>query len=57
VTIENGKFEKPAWVDLFSGRIYKIPKTNWNKKEKSCQFNIPVYDSPVLIADLPLIKH
>lgn len=57
VTIENGNFKKPVWIDLFSGRIFKIPTSNWSKNEKVYKFKIPVYDSPILIADLSLIKY
>ncbi|HAZ02123.1 MAG TPA: hypothetical protein DCY97_08100, partial [Marinilabiliales bacterium] len=53
--IENGNFKKPVWVDLFSGRIYEIPKANWGKTGANFTFRIPVYDSPVLIADQSLI--
>ena len=56
ITVENGNFKKPVWVDLYSGRIYEIPKSNWNKNGSTYKFNVPVYDSPVLIADLELIE-
>ena len=52
ITIENGNFDKPVWVDIFSGRIYEIPDANWNKTENTYTFtDIPVYDSPILISD------
>lgn len=51
MAIENGNFIKPVWVDLYSGRVYEIPGTNWSKTGETYKFNIPVYDSPVLIAD------
>lgn len=57
LTIENGNFTKPVWVDLFSGRIYAIPKSNWSKTGSVYKFKIPVYDSPVVLADLSLINH
>lgn len=56
LTIENGNFKHPVWVDLFSGRVYEIPKSNWSKNGTSYKFKIPVYDSPVLIADKSLIN-
>lgn len=55
ITINNGNFSKPVWVDMFSGRIYKIPKSCWYKIGTKYTFNIPVYDSPVLIADFSLL--
>ncbi len=54
--IEQGEFKHPVWVDLFSGRVYEIPKVNRSKTGTSYKFKIPVYDSPVLISDLSLIK-
>ncbi len=52
ITIENGNFENPVWVDIFSGRIYEIPGSNWSKSGDTYTFTvIPVYDSPVLISD------
>ncbi len=55
ITIENGNFKKPVWIDLYSGRIYEIPKSNWSKSGTSYKFTVPVKDSPVLIADWSLI--
>lgn len=52
ITINNAKFNNPVWVDIFSGRIYQIPGSNWSKSGDRYTFtNIPVYDSPVLITD------
>jgi hypothetical protein len=55
LTIENGNFTMPVWVDMFSGRIYEIPDSNWEKTGTRYTFRIPVYDSPVLIADQTLL--
>ena len=52
ITVENGNFKKPVWVDIFSGRVYVIPKSNWSRSGNTYKFTkIPVYDSPVLISD------
>lgn len=56
IIIEKGNFKKPVWVDLYSGGIYEIPKTNWSKSGTTYKFNVPIYDSPVLIADWSLLK-
>jgi hypothetical protein len=50
-TIENVSFNTPVWVDLMTGGIYEIPKSQWSKSGSSCTFNIPMYDSPVLITE------
>ena len=52
ITIENGNFTTPVWVDLLTGHIYEIPKNRWRKSGTTYTFSgVPVYDSPILIAD------
>ncbi len=52
ITIENGNFTKPVWVDVLTGNVYELPKNRWTKAGTTYTFkDIPVYDSPVLIAD------
>ena len=52
ITIENSNFDNPVWVDLLTGHIYEIPKKGWRKTGSTYTFSdVPVYDSPVLIAD------
>jgi len=51
ITIGNMNFKEPVWVDLMTGSIYKIEKSQWSKSGSSCTFNIPLYDSPVLITE------
>ncbi|NJL77312.1 MAG: PKD domain-containing protein [Saprospiraceae bacterium] len=56
-TFPNGKFERPVYVDLRTGYIYQIPKSQWHKEATGYTFfDIPVYDSPILIADLSAIS-
>jgi len=48
----DGQFKQPVFVDLISGTMYEIPKTNWSKKGNTVTFTeLPVPDYPVLIAD------
>ncbi|MGK7393836.1 MAG: GH39 family glycosyl hydrolase [Candidatus Cyclobacteriaceae bacterium M3_2C_046] len=55
-TFYQGYFADPVYVDLRTGEIYEIPAKNWIKKGATYEFkNIPVYDSPVLIADKSLV--
>jgi hypothetical protein len=55
VRLQNGNFKKPVWVDLISGRIYEIPESNWRKDGSNYIFEVPVYDSPVLITDKSIV--
>lgn len=57
VSIKESGFKNPVWVDLLSGRVYKISLDCWKKNGDIDMFEVPVYDSPVIIADrtsLPL---
>ncbi|NBB21981.1 hypothetical protein GVN20_21670 [Runella sp. CRIBMP] len=57
-TILNGNFDQPVYVDILTGGIYEIPENQWTKKENKYIFkNIPVYDSPILIADKSVLKY
>ena len=52
-----GNFDAPVFVDLRTGEVYEIPQSSWKKNGTHYTFeNIPVYDSPVLIADQSLIQ-
>jgi hypothetical protein len=53
----NAIFENPVFVEILTGGVYEIPASQWSKKGNTTTFkNIPVYDSPILIADKSLIK-
>lgn len=50
-------FEEPVYVDLVTGGVYEIPEVKWRKDGSVDRFRgIPVYDSPVLIAEKRLLK-
>jgi hypothetical protein len=52
LTFHAGQWTNPAYVDLCNGNVYSIPKQNWSRDGSVYRFtSIPVYDSPVLIAD------
>jgi hypothetical protein len=58
VTLEfpAGNFSSPVLVDLSTGRVYDLPTSSWKKNGTHYTFkDIPVYDSPVLIAERSLI--
>ena len=49
-------FKQPVLVDMLSGAVYEIPKAAWEQQDAGCAFRgVPVYDSPVLIAERGLI--
>lgn len=56
-TVLNGNIEKPVYVDLITGNVYRIPDANWSKKDGKLTFmRMPIYDAPIVIADESLIK-
>jgi hypothetical protein len=55
-TFPRGRFSGPVYVDLRTGAVRAIPKEQWSTSEDGCRFmDIPVYDSPILIADQSLL--
>jgi hypothetical protein len=57
ITIENVNFNNPVYVDLLTGHVYEIPKTDWKRVNNQYTFKqIPMYDSPVLIVDRSILK-
>jgi len=52
----DGNFRAPVYVDLREGKVYEVASENWQQEAIGCRFwNIPCYDSPVLIAEKDLI--
>ncbi len=52
-----GNFNDPVWVDMRTGEVFDIPAANWKQNGTAHTFTeIPVYDSPILIADRSLIS-
>jgi hypothetical protein len=57
LSFSQGNFEDPVLVDILTGAVYDIPAGRWTRDNSRYTFrNIPVYDSPVLIADRSLIR-
>lgn len=56
LTVLNGSFDEPVYVDLLTGGVYEIPADAWSREGTTYTFKkVPVYDAPVLIADKSLI--
>ncbi len=55
-TFYDSDMSDPVWVDMRTGEVFEIPAKNGSKKGSVYSFqDIPVYDSPVLIADKSLV--
>lgn len=56
-TFSNIRIEKPVYINLISGCVYKIPKKDWIENHGEYYFrNIPIYDYPIVIADISFVK-
>lgn len=52
IDVKGGRFADPVWVDVISGRVYEIPKESVATSQGQMALkDIPLYDSPVVIAD------
>jgi len=57
VTVEDGQFNQPVWIDMLSGEVYRIPGSAWQWQGSQVTFrNMPVYDHVVLIAEQAAIR-
>ncbi len=49
-------FKKPVWVDILTGGVYEIPAANIVKTRGGTVFkNLPIYDSPIVVAELEAV--
>lgn len=52
LNLPEGKFSDPVLVDLRTSTVYALPKDRWSQDAEGTKFRgLPVYDSPMLIAD------
>jgi hypothetical protein len=52
LTFSRGRFRDPVYVDLRTGVVRDIPEDHWKTTGDGCSFrDVPVYDSPILIAE------
>lgn len=58
ITLLNANFDQPVFVDMLTGAIYEIPENQIEKKGNKTVFKqLPIYDSPILIADKSILKY
>lgn len=56
ITLTPADIDDPVWVDMRDGTVRSIPPASWSRNGDTCIFhNIPIYDSPILIADRSVI--
>lgn len=56
LTLLNAAIDQPVYVDILSGGVYEIPASDWKRDGNRLIIQrLPVYDSPILVADRSLI--
>lgn len=56
-SLSNAAIDHPVLVDILSGKVWEIPKENISRENGLLILNnIPVYDAPILISDISLLK-
>jgi hypothetical protein len=56
VKMKSVKFKYPVLIDVRTGIIYEIPKSNISRKGDISEYHVPVYDSPLLICDKKFLE-
>ena len=57
MTVAGCDFQRPAYVDLFSGEVYALPEKTLIRQENEMTLNaLPVYDSPILVVEQSLLE-
>ncbi len=52
LTLSAGQFEEPVLIDMRLSTAYALPKESWKRDQRQFLLkNLPVYDSPILIAE------
>jgi hypothetical protein len=51
VTLKSDKIKSPVLVDIRTGSIFRIPDSNIKNNNRTWEYHVPIYDSPVLICD------
>ena len=55
--LHQGKFNKPVYINMISGCVFEIPGKDWSEKDGKYHFkNVPIYDYPVVIADISFVE-
>ncbi len=52
LTLKDVNFSDPVYVEMISGKVYEIGKTDWENKGPDVVLrNLPVWDSVMMIAE------
>ncbi len=51
IKIKYAKIKSPVLVDVRTGLVYQIPESNIKKRGRDSEYQVPVYDSPMILCD------
>lgn len=58
ITVKDGHFKEPVWVDLITGNVYEIPAERMISDGATVAFKeIPVYDGPAALTSKSLVAY
>ncbi|MEO0531122.1 MAG: hypothetical protein AAF266_11205 [Planctomycetota bacterium] len=58
LSVPKHRFGEPVWIDLLTGKVFAVDGDSWKRKGRETVFQkVPVYDSPILVAELAGIGH
>ena len=56
MNIEHINFVDPVYVEMISGKVYEIDKSDWKNEGDHTRFKkLPIWDSPIMIAERSLV--
>ena len=57
LTVKEMNFKDPVYVEMISGKVYEINKSDWENKGTDVVLrNLPVWDSVIMIAERSQVK-
>ena len=56
ITFDQLLVKKPVYVDVRTGKVYRIPKKHIKKENGKIAVSVPLYDSPCVITDASFIE-
>ena len=58
ISVKDGHFKEPVWVDLITGNVYEIPAERMTTDGATVTFkDFPVYDCPVALTSKSLVAY
>jgi hypothetical protein len=52
LSVDNLPFEDPVWIDLLTGRVYRIDDSLWTTTDGGTTFSgLAIYDSAIVVAE------